>query len=136
MNQGEKICQAYQKNVKCFENIPAEFEFNGSIHNDCSFIFPPGYSMYVEEFILDDPGPDNFVLEDATEIRYQPKLKWQDRIHTWWKFLDKSNPLNDKKNKRPNACIKSLKVRSQLIYLEKSFKENSLSRYDQELRNS
>lgn len=110
MNQGEKICQSYQNDVQCFQNIPAEFEFDGSTDNDCSFIFPPGYSMYVEEFILDDPGPDNFVLDDATEIGYQPQLKWLDRRQTWWRYLHKSHPLRNKSNKRRNACIKTLKV--------------------------
>ena len=110
MNQGEKICQSYQSNVKCFENIPAEFEFDGTTDDYCSFIFPPGHSLYVEEFILDDPGPDNFVLVDETEIRYKPKLKWQDRQQTWWRYLDKSHSLKNKSNKRRNSCIRTLKV--------------------------
>ena len=110
MNQDEKICQSYRKNINCFENIPYKFEFDGSTSNDCSFIFPPGYSMYVEKFSLNDPGPDNFVLYDQESLGYSSELKWQNRIQTWWKFLEKSNPLNEKQNKRPNGCIKTLKV--------------------------
>ena len=66
--------------------------------------------MYIEEFILNDPGPDNFVLDGETEIGYKPKLKWQDRRQTWWTQLDKSHPLKKKSNQRLNACIKTLKV--------------------------
>ena len=122
MNRREKICQSYQTKFKCFQNIPAEFKFDGSSDDDCSFIFPPGYSMYVEEFTLNDPGPDNFVLDGDTEIEYKPKLKWQNRIQTWWSYLDERNPLNKKLNQRFNACIKKLKVEQyDKIFLKNKF---------------
>ena len=111
MNQGEKICQSYQNDVRCFRNIPLRFEFDGRTDDDCSYIFPPGYSMYVEEFVLDDPGPDNFVLDGDTPIEYTSKLKWEDRIQTFWKELDKDHSLYEKANLRLNRCIKTLKAR-------------------------
>ena len=110
MNQGEKICRDYRKDVRCFEDIPLRFEFNGIVDDDCSFIFPPGYSMYVEEFTLEDPGLDNFVLNGEMKIGYSPRLEWKDRIHSSWKSLDKAHPLFRKAVKRVNRCIRTLKV--------------------------
>ena len=119
MNQKEKICRSYQAEVRCFEKIPYRFEFNGNIDKKpCSVIFPPGYSIYFEEFILDDPGPDNFVLVDGNSIVYHSKLKWEKREQAMWKKLRKSNLLNMKSNRRENIpCINTLKVTK---YLETS----------------
>ena len=120
MNQGEKICKPYQDNVRCFENIPLRFEFDGNIDDNCSFIFPPGYSMYVEEFTLDDFGPDNFVLSgeyskfgaayDEKYIGYNLKLKWKDRRQSFWRNLETKHPLYEESDMRLNHCIKTLKV--------------------------
>ena len=76
MNQEEKICQRYQAEISCFEQIPYSFEVQGRMdEKSCSVIFPPGYSVYIEEFILDDPGPDNFVLLDEKLLEYSSKVK-------------------------------------------------------------
>ena len=116
MNQQEKICQSYQNDVRCFENIPHRFEFDGRIHDDCSFIFPPGYSMHLEVFVLNNPGPDNFVLNGEAPIGYESKLKWEDRIQSFWKKMDKDHPLYKKANLRVNRCVKTLKVTEPQIF--------------------
>ena len=112
MNQEEKLCRRYQAEVRCFQEIPHRFEFDeGFDIKSCSVIFPPGYSIYVEEFILDDPGPDNFVLLDERSLEFSPKLNWLDREQTMWSTLDKKNPLHMKSSRRKNnSCVKSLKV--------------------------
>ena len=112
MNQEEKICRLYKAEVRCFQIIPYRFEFDGRIDDkSCSLTFPPGYSIYVEEFNLDDPGPDNFVLVDGRALEYSAKLNWEDREQTLWKKLPKSNPLNRKSNGRQNIpCVTTLKV--------------------------
>ena len=112
MNQKEKICRPYLAEVRCFEKIPYRYEFNGNIDvKSCSVIFPPGYSIYIEEFILDDPGPDNFVLLDEQLLTYSSKLKWEDREHTLWKSLNKYNPLNYWSTRRSNfPCVQTMKV--------------------------
>ena len=112
MNQEEKICRQYKTKVRCFQMIPYRFEFDGRINDkSCSQTFPPGYSIYVEEFNLDDPGPDNFVLVDGRALGYSAKLKWEDRERPLWKKLPRSNPLNRKSNRRPNIpCVTKLKV--------------------------
>ena len=112
MNQKEKICRPYQADVKCFEKIPYKFELDESYDEKrCSFIFPPGYSVYIEEFILENPGPDNFVLLDGNALVYRSKLKWEDRQQNLWKNLKNENPLREKYNRRLNyPCVKSLKV--------------------------
>ena len=112
MNQKEKICQLYRDDVTCFQKIPRRFEFDGSIDDSCSVLFPQNYSIYVEEFILDDPGPDNFVLLDNKLIEHSSKIKFQDSQQSSWKKLDKSHPLNNKTRRRSNyQCVKILKVR-------------------------
>ena len=112
MNQEEKICRSYQAKVRCFDKIPSRFEFDGFIdEKSCSVILPSGYSIFIEEFILDDPGPDNFVLLDGRPLEYNSKLKWEDREQTMWKNLNTRNPLNMKSTRRPNIpCVKTLKV--------------------------
>ena len=112
MNQGEKICREYQPEVRCFQEIPYRFEFEGSDDKkSCSVILPPGYSIYVEEFILNDPGPDNFVLIDGNFPKYRPKLKWEDRGNIFWKKIHHNNPLNKKSTQRSNLpCVSKLKV--------------------------
>ena len=111
MNQEETICQPYKAEVRCFQLIPYRFEFDGRINDKCSLTFPSGYSIYVEEFILDDPGPDNFVLVDGRTLEYNAKLEWEDREQKLWKKLPKSNPLNGKSYRRQNIpCVTKLKV--------------------------
>ena len=111
MNQEENICLQYKAKVRCSQMIPYRFEFGGRTNDSCSLTFPPGYSIYVEEFNLDDPGPDNFVLVDGRALEYSAKLKWEDRGQTLWKKLPKSNPLNMKSNRRQNIpCVTKLKV--------------------------
>ena len=112
MNQEENICRLYKAEVRCFQRIPYRFEFDGKINDkSCSLTFPPGYSIYVEEFILNDPGPDNFVLIDGHPLEYSAKLKQGDHEQTLWTKLPKSNPLNRKSNRRENIrCVTTLKV--------------------------
>ena len=113
MNQEEKICRPHQADVRCFQTIPDRFELNeNSEVKSCSLIFPPVYSIYIEEFILNDPGPDNFVLLDGNPLKFLPKLKWEDREQTMWKNrFHKDHPLNTKSNRRKNfRCVKTIKV--------------------------
>ena len=112
MNQDENICRLYKAKVRCFQKIPYRFEFNGRINDkSCSQIFPAGYSIYVEEFILDNPGPDNFVLVDGHPLEFSAKLKEGDHEQTLWTKLPKSNPLSRKSNRRENIrCVTTLKV--------------------------
>ena len=119
MNQEEKICLPYQADVRCFQNIPFRFELDGRIdQKTCSLIFPPGYSLYIEEFILENPGPDNFILLDEVTLEHRPKLKWDDRQQTFWENLKKNNPLKEKYNRRLSyPCVRALKV---IIFLEKT----------------
>ena len=111
MNQNEKICQSHQRDVSCFQTIPERFEFDGKTNKSCSFAFPQGYSIYVEELILNDPGPDNFVLVDEKIIEYNPKITWRNRQQIFWSKLDESHSLKKKSNRRSNfPCVKKLKV--------------------------
>ena len=112
MNQEERICRPHQAKVRCFQTIPDRFELiETSEAKSCSLIFPPGYSIYIEEFILDDPGPDNFVLVDGRALEYSATLKWEDREQILWKKLPKSNPPNRKSIRRQNMpCVTKLKV--------------------------
>ena len=112
MNLEEKICRKYQTEVRCFDEIPETLEFDGSFdEKSCSVIFPPGFSIYIEEFIIDDPGPDNFVLIDGLSQKYNSKLKWEDREQPFWRNLQKNNSLSMKWNRRSNLpCVKKLKV--------------------------
>ena len=128
MNQEENICRPYQAEVRCFEKIPYRFEFDGYIdEKSCSVIFPPGYSIYIEEFNLKDPGPDNFVLLDGDFLQYKTQLKWEDREQTMWKNLQKSNPLNKKLIRRSNIpCVKTLKVTK---YLESNLLKLDASKF-------
>ena len=123
MNQGEKICQSYKQDVQCFENIPSRFVFDGNIDDDCSFIFPSGYSMYIEEFILNDAGPDNFVLEDENHIGYTSKLEWEDRTQLYWQSLEKGHPLHKKAELRVSECIETLKVTHKKEIFEINFSQ-------------
>ena len=112
MNQEEKICRPYKADVECFQRIPYRYTVDGSsVDKSCSLIFPPGYSIYVEEFTLDDPGPDNFVLINGQALEYSSKLKWEDREQSFWTKLHKNHPLNKKSNRSFNIpCVKSLQV--------------------------
>ena len=112
MNQEEEICRPYKADVECFQEIPYKYEVDGSIvDKSCSVIFPPGYSIYVQEFTLDDPGPDNYVLVNEQALQYSSKLKWEDREQSFWAKLHTNHPLNKKSNRRFNIpCVKSLKV--------------------------
>ena len=112
MNQEEKICKPYLKKVRCFQTeIPLRFEIAGNDLKSCSFIFPPGYSIYVEQFIMHNPGPDNFVLLDGKPLEYSSELKWSNRRQSYWEILDKDNPLKGKSIQRSNyPCVKTIKV--------------------------
>ena len=112
MNQEEGICRPYQAEVRCFDKIPDRFAFDGNIDDkSCSVIFPPGYSIYIEEFDLKDPGPDNFVLVDGLDLEYNSKVKWENREKTMWTNLHKGHPLKKETNRRFNfPCVKTLKV--------------------------
>ena len=112
MNQEESICRSYKNQVSCFANeIPDRFTSSEKTKDYCSFIFPPGYSIYVEEFIIKDAGPNNFVLLDEKPLGYTYKLEWGDRSNKFWGMLNKNHPLEEKSNRRSNfQCIKSLKV--------------------------
>ena len=91
MNQEESLCRLYLNDITCFNSgIQEQFNSSGNTEVYCSFIFPPGYSIYVEEFILDDSGPDNFVLLDEEFMEYKAKLKWEDRQRNLWLKLDKN----------------------------------------------
>ena len=111
MNQGEKICRGNEGDLSCLgREIPHRFDSTGRNNTFCSFNFPAGYSIYVEEFILNDFGPDNFVLLDGKPLQYSPKLAWGDRRRIFWDALD-SQALKENALPRSNIpCVKSLKV--------------------------
>ena len=118
MNKAEPICRSHREKISCFKTkIPHEFESTGDVDIDCSFIFPRGYSIYVEElkFLKDDPGPDNFVLLDEKPLLYHSKLEWESRRQNFWGTLKKSHPLREESiiNRRANhQCVKTLKVKN------------------------
>ena len=125
MNQEESLCRPYETAVRCFERIPDRFDYDGSIDEDCSLVFPPGYSVYIEEFnLVDYKNPDNFVLINGDHQGYRPKLQWEDREQTLWTELNKCesnscepNPLLKKSTRRELDCIKSLKVTKIIKFL-------------------
>ena len=115
MNPGEKICKQHAQN--CFpDDIPRFFDYEGQTDKYCSVVFPPGFSIHIENFKIDDPGPDNFVLlENFDEITlgYHSKVEWGQRFQKFWKALPDSNQLSKKYIRRENhQCVKSLKVSS------------------------
>ena len=129
MNIAEPICHSHRENISCFKTeIPDYFESSGDIDMDCSFIFPAGYSIYVEEFIFleNDPGPDNFVYLDDEQLKYRSKLKWESRRQNFWGNLEKGHPLRKEAiiNRRANyQCVDTLKVKIKefvLILLSKT----------------
>ena len=73
---------------------------------------------HIENFKIDDPGPDNIVLLESEnfyekKLRYHSKVEWYQRFQKYWKELPDSNPLSKKYIRRENIqCVKSLKVRS------------------------
>ena len=115
MNKAEPICRSLRDKISCFKNgIPLQFESTGEIDIDCSFIFPPGYSIYVEEFIFlkDDPGPDNFILLNDERLQYHSELKWEFRRQNFWDTLEKGHPLRERSIRRANyQCVDTLKVK-------------------------
>ena len=121
MNQEESICRPYEKNINCFEKtIPERFISSGKTKDYCSFKFPSGYSIYVEEFILKDAGPNNFILLDDKHLEYSPKLKWTDRRNNFWSKLEEGHPLRKKSDLRSNfRCIQSLKVKNIEEYINR-----------------
>lgn len=138
MNQKESICRSNIKSVTCFENeIPDRFNTSDKTKDYCSFEFPPGYSIYVEEFIITDAGPNNFVLLDGELLEYSSKLKWSDRRNKFWSMLNNGHPLKEKSNRRSNFhCIKSLKVENfKFLFAFEIFHQNNFLRYTQKLRN-
>ena len=121
MNQQESICRSYRNDISCFNStIPDQFNSSGRIKDYCSFIFPPGYSIYVEEFILVEAGPNNFVLLDGQDLEYSTKLQWTDRRNIFWdRGLENGHPLKEKSYRRFNfQCIKSLKVNGILRFFK------------------
>ena len=112
MNQEQSICRSNINRVTCFENeIPDRFTSSEKAKAYCSFIFPPGYSIYIEEFIITDAGPNNFVLLDGKSLDYRSKLKWSDRSNKFWGMLNNAHPLKEKTTRRSNfQCIKLFKV--------------------------
>ena len=115
MNPGEIICKPHAQ--ICFtDKIPRSFDYNGLENKFCSFIFPPGYSIHIENFNIDDPGPDNIVLLesekfDEEKLGYHSKVEWRNRIQKYWKMLPNSHQLSNKHIRRDNIqCVKSLKV--------------------------
>ena len=124
MNPGEKICKRHVQN--CFtDEIPRFFNSEGQIEKYCSVVFPPGFSIHIENFKIEEPGPDNFVLLESEnfgvkELRYHSKIEWAQRIQKYWKELPDSNQLSNKYIRRDNIqCVKSLKVRSFLCSIYK-----------------
>ena len=117
MNPGEKICK--QVKQSCFtDEIPRFFDYKGRTEKYCSVVFPPGFSIHIENFNIEEPGPDNFVLLDSENfdeeiLGYHSKVEWGQRIQKYWKALPDSNQLSKKHIRRPNRqCVKSLKVSS------------------------
>ena len=112
MNQEESICHLYRNKITCFETkIPKKFNSAQKTKDYCSFIFPPGYSIYVEEYVLENDSPNNFVLLDGKHLQYSSKLNWKNRRNIFWDMLKKDHRLKAKSNRRDNIqCIKSLKV--------------------------
>ena len=116
MNPGEKICKQHAQN--CFtDEIPGFFNYEGRTEKYCSVVFPPGFSIHIENFNIDDPGPDNFVLLesenfDEKKLGYHSKVEWGNRIQKYWKMLPDSHQLSNKHIRRDNIqCVKSLKVK-------------------------
>ena len=123
VNPGEKICNSIKQN--CFtDEIPRFFDYEGRTEKYCSAIFPPGFSIHIENFNIDDPGPDNFVLLESEnfgvkKLGYYAKVEWYQRFQKYWKELPDAHQLSNKHIRRENIqCVKSLKVRSlfTLIY--------------------
>ena len=120
MNRNEPICHNKKRVNSCFSpTIPDRFEFDGSVNDYCSFNFPPGYSIFVEHFTLNDPGPANFVLLDGVHLNYHSEVKWRNRYQIFWEKLRKNNPLRINSIRRHNfSCVKSLKVHFNDIFIE------------------
>ena len=152
MNMAEPICHSHRKKVSCFKTkIPDQFVSLGDIDIDCSFIFPTGYSIYVEEFIFlkDDPGPDNFVYLDDEQLNFNSKLKWESRRQKFWGSLEKDHPLRQEsiiKRRANHQCVKTLKVKNMKFimkillilgktYLCSIFFKNSIHRFMQKKLN-
>ena len=119
MNQEESLCRRYLNYITCFNSdIPDQFNSSGNTEVYCSVMFPPSYSIYVEEFILEDFGPNNFVLLDGKPLEYSSALKWENRRNYFWDSLENEHPLKGKSNRRSNfQCIKSLKVYNFYFFL-------------------
>ena len=113
MNQKELLCRSYLEEISCFKmEIPYRFESSQTKDRYCSVSFPPGYSIYVEEFFLDKAGPDDFVLLDGKPIQYTSKVKWEDRRQKFWEKLNQGHPLKKESNWRSHhGCVNSLKVK-------------------------
>ena len=112
MNQTEHICRPFLEEIRCFKTeIPYRFDSSETKDRYCSVSFPSGYSIYVEEFFLDETSPDDFVLLDGKLLQYSSKLKWEDRRQEFWEELNNGNSLKKKSNWRSShRCVNSLKV--------------------------
>ena len=117
MNPGEKICKPIKQNC-ITDEIPKFFNYEGRTEKSCSVIFPPGFSIHIENFNIEEPGPDNVVLLESEnsgvkELGYHSKVEWAQGIQKYWKELPDSNVLSKKYIRRDNIqCVKSLKVSS------------------------
>lgn len=122
MNKAEPICRSYGEKISCFnssDEIPDEFVSSGDNNIDCSFVFPPGYSLYIEEFyfVNNDFGRDNFVLLNDEPLIYHSQLNWEIRRQNFWETLEKNHPLRDKSviNRRSIVCVKTLKLHAKKV---------------------
>ena len=122
MNPGENICNKHTQS--CFsDKIPRFFDYDGHINTFCAFVFPPGFSIHIENFNIDQPGPDNVVLLESEnmaekKLSYHSRVEWANRLQRYWKKLPDSHQLSNKHIRRGNIqCVKSLKVKCFLILI-------------------
>ena len=117
MNQMERMCRPYLEEISCFKlKIPNRFDSSETIDGYCSVNFPSGYSIYVEEFFLEQTSPDNFVLLDGKPLEYSSKLKWENRRQKFWEELNQGHPLKKESNLRSShRCVNSLKVQNSTV---------------------
>ena len=114
MNQNEKICSDDRKFINCLQfPIQNRFVYNGTLDNYCSYVFPPGYSIFLETFKLENPGPNNFVLLDGRNLVFHSEVKLSARHQMFWRSLHGNHPLRKKTSRRDMySCVESLKVMS------------------------
>ena len=110
-----------------------------SIHREEHLPRSTGYSIHIENFNIDYPGPDNIVLLesekfDEEKLGYHSKVEWRNRIQKYWKMLPNSHQLSNKHIRRDNIqCVKSLKVK--LFFYFFIFYEAFVCRFTQKRHN-